>query len=423
MSDPAIILTMIVRDVDQIILECLKSVIPHVNGAVILDTGSLDRTTLTCRDFFQQEWHCRFFHSDIVEAPAKKFADGDPLGRIGSFSLARNESLSIAKKLAFDCLSKGWRPFFLTLDADDVLVNGDRLRQDLKWALSHSNEDDGGPILLRMPYRYPGGAMDEPRNRLWRDGHCSEYVWKGKVHETLELQPVTGAELQKIYYLPNVYVEHRNMEKVSTSRNVESIENRLERNLRILKAANIPREMFYLARTLYDMNRKEEAKPWLEAYLKISCSPEEKCVAFLLLSYCQMEMGLAEAAKESAFRAHFARPLWGEPYFQLSRLSYFEKDWEMTVRYARTGLSLPRTRSGVGVSKRERDVEIFRYLAPALFHSGSVGEALEAVEEGLLGDPNHPEFLQNRGHFRSVLTSTTDEPSGTDSSSIISETK
>jgi tetratricopeptide (TPR) repeat protein len=140
-------LCMIVRDEEEMLGDCLRSVAPHVDQLVVVDTGSTDRTMEIARSF---------------GAEVHEFA------WTGSFSEARNESLRHA--------TGDW---ILWLDADERLVEADgpRLRE-----LARRTWVEGFHVI-ETHYLGTGddGTASHAPMRMFR--RRPEHRWRGTVHE------------------------------------------------------------------------------------------------------------------------------------------------------------------------------------------------------------------------------------------------
>lgn len=164
-AEPVIGLTMIVKDEAETILACLDSVLPHVDHAVIVDTGSTDDT----RRLIQQAAD-RHGHGPKALHTAKW---------PGHFGRARQHALDLLLRQHPDVTHILW------LDGDDVLVGGGGLR-----SLAEQLQPPMAGVLCHYAYAHdPAGnlACSHFRERLVRVDAIAG--WTGAVHEVLTLQP------------------------------------------------------------------------------------------------------------------------------------------------------------------------------------------------------------------------------------------
>ena len=146
-------LCMIVKNEEETLARCLDTVKDIVDEINIVDTGSTDRTKEIAVQYTQRifdfEW-------------------------IGNFAAARNESFKYATK-----------DYILYLDADDVLLEKDRIKfKELKEILDPSVDS------VSMYYdagvdEYGNSTLRYRRNRLVK--RSRNYVWKGDCHQYLEV--------------------------------------------------------------------------------------------------------------------------------------------------------------------------------------------------------------------------------------------
>jgi len=149
-SKPLISLCMIVKNEENMIQDCLASVVPFVDELVIVDTGSTDRTVSMAHQYGAAVYH----------HPWKN-----------DFSLHRNQALSYAQG-----------EWIFQLDADERLASscGPKLREQLKnapsdvshfWCLIHNiqNKEIGSEFstirLFRngIGFKYHNSVHEEPK--------------------------------------------------------------------------------------------------------------------------------------------------------------------------------------------------------------------------------------------------------------------
>src|SRR5262249_54076723 len=111
MADTRVVLCMIVRNEEAVISRCLNAVLPHVDGYVVCDTGSTDRTV------------------ELVEEAAACFAKPGRVIEHVWHDFGHNRTLSAREARAWT-QAQGWpldRTYLLFLDADMIV----RIRGDL----------------------------------------------------------------------------------------------------------------------------------------------------------------------------------------------------------------------------------------------------------------------------------------------------
>lgn len=212
-------LCMIVKNEEEALGRCLRSVEGVADEIIIVDTGSTDRTKEIAESFtaniFDFEWKDDF-------GAARNFA----------FSQATGD-------------------YILWLDADDVLLEEDRLQMlQLKATLDPKVDS------VMMHYHLVRDQTGKPtvslkRNRLVK--RSRQYRWIGFIHEYLDVQ---GNVLQS-----DIAVTHTK-KKAYTDRNLRIYRAHLEKGETLS-----PRDLYYYANELRDHAFYEEAAVQYHAFL------------------------------------------------------------------------------------------------------------------------------------------------------------
>jgi tetratricopeptide (TPR) repeat protein len=196
---------MIVKNEAHVIQRCLRSVKPFIDSYSISDTGSTDNTM----DLIREE---------LAGIPG--VLTSDPWE---DFSANRNLASS---RCAGDHI--------ISLDADETLV------------------PTGGPLVLDPEFdafsiRYNIPDLDYWMVKLVRNDPRWKFV--NKVHEALTFDGTPKYGRIENFRFQNFFDSHRN-----------KLGDKFERDLEVLETdAQTPRNVFYQARTLADMGKKEEA--------------------------------------------------------------------------------------------------------------------------------------------------------------------
>ena len=214
-------LCMIVKNEEDVLERCLKSVAGLVDEIIIVDTGSTDRTREIATHFTNQ----------IFDFPWQD-----------DFSAARNEAFSHASM-----------DYCMWLDADDVF-----LEEDQKAFLNLKETLDPTVSVVMAPYHT---GFDERgrvtfsyyRERLIKNraGMC----WVGAVHEVVT--PVGN-----VLY-SDFAVTHRKTRPSDPDRNLRIYQAQLAAGKQLE-----PRQQFYYGRELYYHHRWEEALDVFERFLE-----------------------------------------------------------------------------------------------------------------------------------------------------------
>lgn len=250
-------LCMIVKNEEDVLERCLKSVAGLVDEIIIVDTGSTDRTREIATHFTNQ----------IFDFPWQD-----------DFSAARNEAFSHASM-----------DYCMWLDADDVF-----LEEDQKAFLNLKETLDPTVSVVMAPYHT---GFDERgrvtfsyyRERLIKNraGMC----WVGAVHEVVT--PVGN-----VLY-SDFAVTHRKTRPSDPDRNLRIYQAQLAAGKQLE-----PRQQFYYGRELYYHHRWEEALDVFERFLEEGQGWVENNIdACCHCAYCHKELGHEQAALATLFRS------------------------------------------------------------------------------------------------------------------------
>ena len=250
-------LCMIVKNEEDVLERCLKSVTDLVDEIILVDTGSTDRTREIAARFTDQ----------VFDFPWQD-----------DFSAARNESFSHASM-----------DYCMWLDADDILLEADQkaflaLKETLEPTVSvvmapyHTGFDESGHVTFSYY-----------RERLIKNR--AGMVWAGAVHEAV-------SPAGKIQYA-DFAVTHRKAHPSDPDRNLRIYQAQLAAGKEL-----DPRQQFYYGRELYYHRRWKEALEVFEQILKEGRGWVENNIdACCHCAYCHRELGHDQAALTALFRS------------------------------------------------------------------------------------------------------------------------
>lgn len=244
-----LVLTMIVRNESTVIERCLRAARPHIDGYVIVDTGSLDDTVLKIR-------------SALADLPG--LIKPDPWV---NFGVNRSRSASLAREWVE---TREWdrdRTYLLFLDADMIFHAPGDLRERLTAA------------HYRIPQR--DGTLHYYNTRIVRLSHRWRAV--GVTHEYWAASPDAAPEEKDF-----AWIEDRG--------DGGSRGDKTERDIALLEGGlrdepENERYMFYLAQSLYDARRFQEAIAWYRRRIAAGGWEEEVWYAAYKLGLANWELG------------------------------------------------------------------------------------------------------------------------------------
>lgn len=225
---PTVSLTMIVRDEERNLPDCLASCAELFDELVIVDTGSTDRTKAVAAA--GRDRHGR---------PARVF----DFVWCDDFAAARNESLRHA--------TGDW---IFWMDADDRLddVNRGKLAE-----LLASLDDRYQGYELGQVSMYPSGEVTLPFRQLRLFPRRPELTWFGRIHEGIRV----GPELPRIWtHIEICHVGYRDPTTLfaKSDRNLRLLE------MQVAETPDHPIVLFHLAREYFIAGRAAEGYQMLD---------------------------------------------------------------------------------------------------------------------------------------------------------------
>lgn len=260
---PLLAVWMIVKDEAGGIGQTLGSVLPFVDAAYLVDTGSSDKTIRIVREKFEE-------FDQVLPASRAMITTGP----FDDFSSTRNRALQSLASFAHDT------EFALMLNGDDLVVNGGQLR---KWLELRRNLCGPSEEMYVLPIDYDNKRSAWSERILRISAIPNEYraglgleQWKyiGLTHEVLSRPeylrnrvPITYAG-QPHASTPNLHIGGPGTFFIRHTYQRDSPDNINRRSMIDLKLlqnelrenpGNL-RARFYLARTFDQLGRKKEAK-------------------------------------------------------------------------------------------------------------------------------------------------------------------
>ena len=247
---------MIVKNEEDVLERCLKSVEKFVSEIIIVDTGSTDKTKQIALKFTKKVYDFKW---------------------VNDFSKARNFGFK-----------KATCPYILWLDADDVIEED----QQKNWKEMLENLEDADVIML--PYdlafdKYNKSAYFCYRERIVKNN--GKYLFKDPVHEAI-------IPFGKVVY-KKARVAHRKMHTNPPKRNLK-----IYKQLKKQGITFTPRQNYYYARELYFNNYIKQAKKEFDKFIKLKQGWNENLVdACIIKSYCHNTLYEPDLQIQSLFNA------------------------------------------------------------------------------------------------------------------------
>ncbi len=302
-EEPAICLTMIVKNESAIIERCLNSVKEIVDCISICDTGSTDNTVEMIEQFLQEhhipgkvhhhEWK-NFEHNRTLSAESARLT----LEELG-FSLPNT--------------------YLLLLDADMVLVTSPEFKKSDLKAPNYRLIQQFPPHLSFYNVRLINASLP----------------WKcvGVTHEYWQSSEATQLENLKTLWIDDLCDGGSKADK-------------FERDIRLLaegleKDPNNARYMFYLAQSYKDSNEPLEAIKWYLKRIDQGGWPEEVWYSKFMIGTIYEKLNQWSKALEWYLDAYQYLPSRAEPLNSISRYYRRTKKHELAYSFAMQGSQIP----------------------------------------------------------------------------------
>lgn len=391
-----IALSMIVRNVEAIIGNCLSSVVPYVDEVVIVDTGSTDRTKETILKYaphakiyeYTEKTNPEGFLHD-VQASWEEKLPGQFSGKmmLGNFGAARQSGLD-------KCTSD----YVLWLDSDDVLVGGEKIRELVKL-MAHERMD-----TAMLTYDYESDAQGNVTCQLTRERvvrRAGPSVWCQPIHEVM-------SPPGNVRFYDLLTVKHRRSEyRLGTEF--------AHRNLKVLlnwfygKDENTcdARMLFYLA-----MEEKwlwpEKAIKHYKKYCERSGWDEERAKAHIYAGMLHEQAGKYQDALGEYALAALEAGFDPDPFFGAARMAYYKNDHGKCIEWTERGFKImadeKSRRSVIMTNPTERLWRPHVFYGFSLIQHGRFKEAFDVCESALKWAPaDEPHLKPNRDFARKAL--------------------
>jgi SAM-dependent methyltransferase len=288
---------MIVKNEERDLPRVLQSIEGVVDGLVIIDTGSTDRTEEVAKAVWTKP-----LSFETYTGASRQDEAGD--WKLWDFSKARNVFVDKIDQIPTADL-------LIWFDADDELLTP----ANLKRAFYLTQYQVFG-IMIETE------GMQWVHHRMWKTREGIRF--EGRIHE----YPTHGGH-------PGITLKD-NVIKHDAAPGAG--ENSNQRNLRILEAEIVedpnPRTAFYLANTHKDGGRYLPAVQYYQMRMDFGDAfRDEYLFACLYKGRCERAAGkLAEAEKSLLFGLSKA-PDWSEFWMELGYLAYQTGDWNKTIGY------------------------------------------------------------------------------------------
>ena len=301
---PLVLAGMIVKNEERDLPRCLKSIEDVVDGVVLVDTGSTDRTLEVATTTIGKP-----VHTQTYTGASRKDEQGD--WKLWDFGKARN--------VFVDEIDRRGADWALWMDADEELVTPVNLRRAFWW----DEHEVYGVQIENAGHRWLN-------HRVWRANRGIRFV--GRCHE----YPTIGGH--PMLALTDSVIRHDATPGIGEGSNA--------RNLRILteEFAESPstRVAFYIGSTHMDAGRWREAVAAYATRIAMGeAYRDEWLFAYLYKGRCERRAGDVDAAERTLLEAISHERTWAEHWMELAYIAYDQRRWTQSLGYALQAAALP----------------------------------------------------------------------------------
>ncbi|MBQ0016997.1 MAG: glycosyltransferase family 2 protein [Clostridiales bacterium] len=349
-------LCMIVKNEEDVIGRCLKSVEGLFDEIIIVDTGSTDKTKEIARQYtdkiFDFEW-------------------------VNDFSKARNYSFSLS-----NC------EYIMWLDADDILPIKERSKFIKLKEILQKEKPDAVMMKYDIAFDENGkSTFSYFRERILK--RSAGFVWQDPVHEVISLKG-------KILHSEISIEHHKIEEKRQTDRNLKIYESLIEMSVKLSA-----RQMYYYSRELMYNNLFEKAiENYKKFLLRTDAWIENKLSAYKDMSYCYLKLNDAMSAKKILLESLQFGRLDADICCKIGDLFLYEKKYKTaSIWYELALKDKMNLKSGAFIEPRYYNVYPLLQLTVCYYYLGETKKAEKCNSKVGKIEPKNESYLKNKEIF------------------------
>ena len=352
MSKYIICVYAICKNEEQFVDRWMASV-GEADMVVVLDTGSTDRSVEKLRAA----------GAIVHQATIKPWR----------FDAARNLAMDKIPEGADICVSN---------DMDEVFVPGWRQKLEKAW----SQECTQAQYLFTWDYKPDGSPNKQYTMKKIHRRHG--FRWVNPVHEVLKYN---GPDVEKLVCVDDLVLNHYPDKSKPRGQYLPLLE---------LSASENPQDsstVFWLGREYLWNNKYDLCIETLRRHLKLpsaNCGIE-RCASMRCIAKAYAKMQDVKEAKLWLIRAITEFPFVREPFLELARIGYSEKDWSLTFEMVRMGLKITERYDNYLVESECWGYVLYDLGAISAYHLGLYKESRKYAAQALEYEPNNKRLKEN----------------------------
>ena len=347
---------MIVKNEENTLPRCLKSVRDLFDEIIIVDTGSTDKTKKNASNFTNKIYDFKW---------------------INDFSAARNYAFSKATK-----------EYVMWLDADDIIKKTDY--QKLKKI--KKNLDKKIDIVM-LKYNTSFDSNGNPNFSFYRERILKRekrYQWQDPVHEYISM---SGNIIKE-----DIAITHKSAKKEISTRNLD-----IYSKMKESKVKFTPRNLYYYGRELNDHGKTKEAIKILKQFLRTNEGwLEDNISACIIIYHSYLKINKEQSAIEYLYKTFNYDAPRPKPATLIGDYFQSKKKYRQAIYWYQQAI----INQNLGTDGfYEKDYGEFIPLINLVVCYDKIGEkeiAKQYHEVTKNTKPNHPSVIFNEKYFNEI---------------------
>lgn len=357
-------LMIICKDETETLRKSLNSIAKYVDEIVVNWNGSNPETEKVLKEF-----NCKIYRKEWSN----------------DFSDARN---FIMEKATGDLL--------LWLDADDVVVHPERIKETCEKVFAHP---EVGALWCEWLYDH-----DENGNcvtKLWRERivRRSWFKWTGRLHETLIQQVNAKHIITDAFQIKHLTTEEQIKQSAIRNLNIIADQYKKEHNENNVDAKTV----LDLARALGSVSRDDEALLGYEEYVGIGGWDNDRAMAYSKMAEIYRKKQNWDQALNADLLVIKMKPDWPDGYLGLASTFYLMEKWEETIALITLGKLLEPPYGVMPCDPMAYTGRPLLLLHYALFQLGRFNECLDIINKALVYYPDNEILKQMKKNCEQIL--------------------